>query len=57
MVICCVQNLPSSISETDEYSGDDDEVKQAAKLPQRSQNKTQFDKDEVSNLSVNIELL
>ena len=46
MVIFFVQNLPSSHDETEEYSGDDEEVKQATTPPQ-DKNKTQADKDKV----------
>ncbi len=46
MVIFFVQNLPSSHDEADEYSGDDEEVKQATTPPQEK-NKTQADKDKV----------
>ena len=43
-----VQNLPStSHEETEEYSGDDEEVKQATKPSPRDTNKTQSDKDKV----------
>jgi hypothetical protein len=46
MVTFFVQNLPSSHDETDEYSGDDEEVKQATTPPQ-DKNKTQADIDKV----------
>jgi hypothetical protein len=48
MVMFFVQNLPStSHEETEEYSGDDEEVKQATKPSPRDTNKTQSDKDKV----------
>jgi hypothetical protein len=46
------QNLPSTYEETDEYSGDDEEVKQATTLsPDKS--KTQTGKEKVPVLKLN----
>ncbi|XP_028415898.1 BAI1-associated protein 3-like isoform X2 [Dendronephthya gigantea] len=40
-----IKNLPSSHDETDEYSGDDDEVKQAATRPPHEKKRPQLDRE------------
>lgn len=51
--VVAVQNIPLSQDETDEYSGDDDEVKHAMTTLPHDKKKPQLEKEKVQLISSN----